>query len=283
MQTCRFSISSLCFRCSSCSFSSYSRCSFAERSCSAWALASREDSTWTVHSTAEIKPVQGWLLHIDTRIEDADAAGVWLCCSEMIRMCWIQARCFIYFITTQTGTVNVSELLGQGIREGMIISTCEAFPYFSLFSSCHAVPHNFSHQLVDQYLNERARGGTSTVMFWNLWMHEGVCEWVSVHAERCVRRVTSSLKVWFSACAAASSLSLSLSFSCVFSQVLRKLFTSSLLSTLLWQFSRRDFCKGSFFYSSSRTFSVMACSCHGPGLHRFSDIDLLPAGRCLRI
>lgn len=97
-------------------------------------------------------------------------------------------------------------------------------------------------------------------MFWNLWMHEGVCEWVSVHTERCVRRITSSLKVWFSACAAASSLSLSLSLSCVFSQVLRKLFTSSLLSTLLWQFSRRDFCKGDFFYLSSQPFFYKTCT-----------------------
>lgn len=56
MLTCRFSISSLCFLCSSCSFSSYSLWSRAVSSCSAWLLASCEDSTWTNHSTAE------WLL-----------------------------------------------------------------------------------------------------------------------------------------------------------------------------------------------------------------------------
>lgn len=62
---------------------------------------------------------------------------------------------------------------------------------------------------------------------------------------------TWSLKVWFSAWAAASSLSLSLSFSCVLSQVLRKLFTSSLMSTLFWQFSRTDFCKANLFQQSN--------------------------------
>ncbi len=71
MQTWRFSISSLCFRCSSCSFSSYSFCSFADSLCSACVLASREDSTWTVHSTAEVKT-----LTTDTRTEDANAGVV---------------------------------------------------------------------------------------------------------------------------------------------------------------------------------------------------------------
>lgn len=63
--------------------------------------------------------------------------------------------------------------------------------------------------------------------------------------------ITWSLKVWFSACTAASCLSFSLSFSSVFSQVLFKVFTSSLMSTLFRQFSRRDFCKGNLFYSST--------------------------------
>lgn len=52
MQTCSFSISSLCFCCSSCSFSSYSFCSFAERSRRDWAPASREASTWKTHKTS---------------------------------------------------------------------------------------------------------------------------------------------------------------------------------------------------------------------------------------
>lgn len=66
--------------------------------------------------------------------------------------------------------------------------------------------------------------------------------------------LTCSLNVWFSACAAASSLSLSWSSSCVLLKVLCKLFSPSLLSILFWQFSRRDFCKGNFFYLSRQPF-----------------------------
>lgn len=80
---------------------------------------------------------------------------------------------------------------------------------------------------------------STTIMFWNCG-----CMRVCVHTKRCVRRITCSLKVWFSAWTAANSLSLSLSFSCVFSQSLRNFFSSSLLSILIWEFSRRDFCKG---------------------------------------
>lgn len=60
-KTCSFSISSLCFCCSSCSFSSYSFCNFSESSCSALALASREDSTWT-ESTVKVRSEFCWLV-----------------------------------------------------------------------------------------------------------------------------------------------------------------------------------------------------------------------------
>lgn len=63
-----------------------------------------------------------------------------------------------------------------------------------------------------------------------------------IFSQRCVPRSTCSLRVWFSAWAVASSFSVSWSFRCAFSQVFFRLFRSSLLSTLLWQFSRRDFC-----------------------------------------
>lgn len=80
-------------------------------------------------------------------------------------------------------------------------------------------------------------------------------------------RLTCSLKVWFSACTAASSRSLSLSLSCVFSWVLRKLFASSLASTLFWQFSRRDFWKGNYFTSQTSLSGLVLC-CHIGNVHR---------------
>lgn len=61
-------------------------------------------------------------------------------------------------------------------------------------------------------------------------------------SQGCMHRITCSLRVWFSARAAASSFSFSWRFFCAFSHVFFRLFSSSLLSTLLWQFSRRDFC-----------------------------------------
>lgn len=104
------------------------------------------------------------------------------------------------------------------------------------------------------------------------------CSWISAqmlvwirNPERAAKslcgQITWSFRVWFSACAAASSRSLSLSLSCVFSKLLLKLFTSSLVSTLFWQFSKRDFCKTNkqtndiyLLSSSCRTTATAKCS-----------------------
>lgn len=80
------------------------------------------------------------------------------------------------------------------------------------------------HPFILAMLTSQSRGlvaleaATSTVKFWGVFSSVDTCGFMFIPTERvCVCGTTWSLRVWFSACTAASSRSLSLSCCCVFS------------------------------------------------------------------
>lgn len=196
VKTCSFSISSLCFRCSSCSLSSYSRCSFADSSCSAWVLASCEDCTWTFHSTAGIET--GWLYLIDTKNRRCSWCVTALQCDELCSLMkcnrlsdfWIIRH---FPLTSCRWCMNCKD--GKLIRfyvenTNFYLWSTPIFLCPTCFHCCWLIRpfcnRPFEHPLVTPagWPVPQCMCQSTTVMFWNLWLHEGVCDWVYVCTNR---------------------------------------------------------------------------------------------------